>query len=260
VRAIEDAAHLRGYGLLLCNAADDPHRELAYLNLLLERRVDGVIVASSRVTRRHAALLARSPVPVVLVNSEARGSGLPAITTDNRRAARLAAEHLLRLGHTSLAHVTAPAANAAAGLRLAGVRDALRAAGATDQLAIAMGDGHVEAGERAVLELLTRVPAVTAVACYNDLTAIGALRAARACGRRVPDDLSVVGFDDIDLAAWTDPPLTTVAQPTAEMGRLAVEHLASRLEAGAAADDGRSEVVHLPASLIERGSTAPSSR
>jgi DNA-binding LacI/PurR family transcriptional regulator len=259
-RAVEDAAHLHGYGLLLCNAADDPKRELAYLNLLLERRVDGVVVASSRVTRRHAALLARSPVPVVLVNSEARGSGLPAITTDNRRAARLAAVHLLSLGHTTIAHVTAPAANAAAGLRLAGVRDALRAAGVTGELAIAMGDGHVEGGERAVAELLADAPAVTAIACYNDLTAIGALRAARACGRRVPDDLSVVGFDDIDLAAWTDPPLTTVAQPTAEMGRLAVEHLAARLEAGAAADGGGPEVVHLPATLVQRGSTAPPSR
>jgi DNA-binding LacI/PurR family transcriptional regulator len=257
VRAVEDAAHLRGYGLLLCNAADDPQRELAYLNLLLERRVDGVVIASSRVTRRHAALLARSPVPVVLVNSEARGSGLPAITTDNRRAARLAAEHLLRLGHTNLAHVTAPAVNAAAGLRLAGVRDAMRAARAPSELAIAMGDGHVEAGERAVAELLARVPGLTAIACYNDLTAIGALRAARACGRRVPADLSVVGFDDIDLAGWTDPPLTTVAQPTAEMGRLAVEHLASRLEPGAPSADQRSEVVHLPAVLVERGTTAP---
>lgn len=257
VRAVEDAAHELGYGLLLCNAADDPQRELAYINLLLERRVDGVVVASSRVTRRHAALLARSPVPVVLVNSEARGSGLPAITTDNRRAARLAAEHLLRLGHTVLAHVTAPPVNAAAGLRLAGVRDALRAAGTPTELAIVMGDGHVEAGERAVAELLARAPAVTAIVCYNDLTAIGALRAARAAGRRVPADLSIVGFDDIDLAGWTDPPLTTVAQPTAEMGRRAVEHLAARLEAGATSIDDGSVIIHLPAVLVERGSTAP---
>lgn len=150
MRAVEDAAHALGYGLLLCNAADDLVRELTYLNLLLERRVDGIVVASSRVTRRHAALLARAPIPVVLVNSEAPRSGLPAIDTFHRRGARMATEHLLVLGHRVLGHVTAPAANAAAGLRLGGVRDAIRAAGIeAESLHVAEGDGHVASGERA---------------------------------------------------------------------------------------------------------------
>src|SRR6266550_783449 len=157
VRAVEDAAHERGFAVLLCNATDDPRRELAYINLLLERRVDGIVVAASRVGARHAALLARAPVPVVLVNSEAPRSGLPAVTSDNRGGARVAAEHLIALGHRRIGHITAPASNAAAAARLLGVRDALRRAGiAPDRLELAQGDGRVAGGERAMTELLGR--------------------------------------------------------------------------------------------------------
>ena len=255
VRAVEDAAHELGYGLLLCNAADDPRRELAYLDLLLERRVDGIVVASSRVTRRHAARLAAAPTPVVLVNSEAPGSGLAAITTAHRRGARLVTEHLLALGHRVIGHVTAPRANAAAGLRLAGVRDAMRLRGVQpDDLHIAVGDGHVAGGQFAAEALLV-VDGLTALVCYNDLTAFGALRAVRAAGLSVPEDISVVGFDDIDLAAWTDPPLTTVRQRTAEMGRWAVKRLAAQLSSTASADGPAT--VHLAPELVVRDSTAP---
>jgi LacI family transcriptional regulator len=261
VRAVEDAAHERGYALLLCNAADDPHRELSYLNLLLERRVDGIVVASSRATRRHAELLGRAPVPVVLVNSAAPRSGLPAVDADHRRGARMAGEHLLGLGHTVIGHVSAPATNAAARLRLAGLRDALRAAGRpATALHVAVGDGHVAGGEAAALALL-EVPGLSALACYNDLTAIGALRAVRAAGRRVPHDVSVVGFDDIDLAAWTDPPLTTIRQPIAEMSRWAVMRLATdigrRRDGATPPRPIRARAIHLRPELVERGSSAP---
>jgi LacI family transcriptional regulator len=255
VRAVEDAAHERGFAVLLCNATEDPRRELAYINLLLERRVDGIIVAASRVGARHAALLARAPVPVVLVNSEAPRSGLPAITSDNRGGARLAAEHLIGLGHRRIGHITAPPANAAAALRLRGVRDAVHRAGiAADELQLAEGDGHVAGGERAMSELLSRAPAVTGVVCYNDLTAIGALRAVAAAGCSVPGDISLVGFDDIDLAQWTDPPLTTIAQQKAEMGRWAFARLAEPGSMAGAGDDART--IRLATRLVVRASTA----
>jgi LacI family transcriptional regulator len=260
VRAVEDAAHARGYGILLCNAADEPQRELAYLDLLLDRRVDGIIVASSRATRRHAALLAGAPIPVVLVNSEVPGAGLPAIGTAHRRGARLATEHLLQLGHRIIGHITAPPTNEAVQLRYAGIRDGLRAAGLPPGvLHVAEGDGHVTGSQRAA-ELLLAVPGLTALICYNDLSAIGALRAVRAVGRHVPQDVSVVGFDDIDLAAWTDPPLTTIRQHTAEMGRWAVERLAAALQAGSVVGsdlEGPSRAIHLAPELVVRGSTAP---
>lgn len=143
----------RTLGLLVTDIENHSFRR----SCALERRVDGIVVASSRVTRRHAALLARAPIPVVLVNSEAPRSGLPAIDTFHRRGARMATEHLLVLGHRVLGHVTAPAANAAAGLRLGGVRDAIRAAGIeAESLHMAEGDGHVAGGERAAEKLQRR--------------------------------------------------------------------------------------------------------
>jgi len=259
VRAVEDAAHERGIAVLLCNATDDPQRELAYINLLLERRVDGIIVAASRVGSRHAALLERAPVPVVLVNSEAPRSSLPAITSDNRGGARQAAEHLINLGHRRIGHITAPRTNAAAAARLLGVRDALRRAALDpDQLAVAEGDGHVAGGERAMSELLERTPAPTAVVCYNDLTAIGAIRAVARTGRSVPEDISLIGFDDIELAQWTDPPLTTIAQPKQEMGAWAFARLA--ISEDGPRRDARTGTVRLPTSLVVRASTAPPRR
>jgi LacI family transcriptional regulator len=252
VRAVEDAAHERGYAVLLCNATDDPGRELAYINLLLERRVDGIIVAASQVPSRHAALLGRARIPVVLVNCEAPGSGLASITSDNPGGARMATEHLLSLGHRHIGHITAPHANAAAALRLGGVRGAMRAAGIGEEsLVVSEGDAHVAGGERATRELLERAPLTTAIVCYNDLTAIGALRALRALGCLVPGDFSVLGFDDIDLAKWTDPPLTTIAQQKGEMGRWAVALLADAASNGHHSASTR----RLTTSLVLRGST-----
>jgi len=259
VRAVEDAAHERGFAVLLCNATDDPRRELAYINLLLERRVDGIIVAASRVGARHAALLERAPVPVVLINSEAPRSSLPAITSDNRAGGRQAAEHLINLGHRLIGHITAPRTNAAAAARLLGVRDAMRSAGMDpDQLAVAEGDGHVAGGERAMWELLGRTLAPTAVFYYNDLTAIGAIRAVARSGRSVPKDISLVGFDDIELAQWTDPPLTTIAQPKQEMGAWAFARIAISDDGGGRA--ARTGTVRLPTSLVVRASTATAQR
>jgi LacI family transcriptional regulator len=253
VRSVEEAAHERGYGIVLCNAGDDPDRELAYLELLLERRVDGIIVASSRASRRMVEGFHRSAVPVVLVNSGAAGSGLPSIDTAHRHGARAAAEHLLHLGHRRIGHISAPGWNAAAAPRLAGVRDALRHAHLdADELLVAEGDGHVEGGARACGQLIAE-GGVTAIACYNDLSAIGALRALRSAGLRVPRDVSVVGFDDIEMASWTDPPLTTIRQPTARMGRWAVAQLTD----ADSADRLEPAVVHLEPELVVRGSTAP---
>lgn len=250
VSAIEAEAVRRGYGLVLCNTSGDAARELAALDLLVERRVDGIMIASSRAMRRHARLLRGIGVPVVLVNS-GRVDRLPSIDTAQRRGGRLAAEHLLALGHRRLAHITAPRTNAAAAQRLAGVRDAVRAADA-GSLVVVEGDSHVEGGAGAAADALAEE--VTGIVCYNDLTAIGALRAVRSAGWQVPVDVSIVGFDDIEMAAWTDPPLTTVRQPTELMGRWAVKRLI-RL----ATDPGTPEVpsVHLDPVLVVRGSTAP---
>lgn len=261
VRAVEDAARDEGYALLLCNAADDPERESGYLDLLVDRRVDGVIIAASSLGHRHREWLADPPLPVVLVNSVARGVRLPSIASDNAAGGAIAVRHLIELGHRRLAALTAGPRNTDAPARLAGVRRAMVKAGLEpDGLVVARGDAGVIGGQAAMDEILVRDPAVTGVVAYNDLMAIGAMRAIRAGGRRVPGDVSVVGFDDVDIAAFVDPPLTTVAQSIGALGRWAVARLIERLAAGSA--DGAVDTdlpprILLPVRLEVRGSTAP---
>ena len=162
----------------------------------------------------------------------------------------MATEHLIALGHRRIGHISAPAEHPAAGLRRRGVRDALRAAGIGEPH-LAIGDGGVTGGASAAEALLAA--GITGIVAYNDLTAIGALRALRRAGIGVPEDVSVVGFDDIDLAAWTDPPLTTIRQPIDELGRSAVDHLLDLLGGGR---PGAATTVLEP-SIVVRDSTAP---
>ena len=260
VAAVEDAAWEHGLRIILCNGARDPRREADYLALLQDGRVDGLIVAAGHVTDAYAAQLARSAVPVVIVNSERADLGVPTIGSDNRIGGRLAAEHLLGLGHTRVAVVTGPTERADSAERVEGVLEALEEAGiGRDDVPVILGVGAPGTGGGSVGELLAQRPDITGLVCYNDVTAIEVIRALRAGGRRVPEQVSVVGFDDIDAAAWVEPPLTTVVQQKAEMGRWAVRRLVESI-AGAASGAGAPERVVLPVSLRVRGSTGPAPR
>jgi DNA-binding LacI/PurR family transcriptional regulator len=265
VQAADQAARSLGYSILLGSAAYDEQRARHYLDLMVDRRVDGMIVASSQIAASSYQWLLASPVPVVVLNAEPGDLPVPLITSDNRAGARIAAEHLLGLGHRRLAYVRGLASFSADVPRLEGFRAACVAGGlvAGDWLELD-GDGQVEGGERAANELLALRAGTTAVACYNDTTAIGVLRALRTAGVAVPADISVVGCDDISAASWVTPALTTVAQQKAEMGRLAVERLASMLAVGTGwpdgagtATDGPPEAVRLPMILKLRESTGP---
>jgi LacI family transcriptional regulator len=251
VRSVEDAARAAGFSVLLCNAADDPDREASYLDLLVDRRVDGLIIAASSLGVRQGEWLMAPPIPVVLVNTEAPGSGLPTITSDNAGGGRIATEHLLGLGHSRFGYLMPPPRNVDAPARLAGVRAALTDAGCPPEaLAIAHGDALVGGGEMAAIDLLEHAARTTAIVAYNDLMAIGALRALRQHGRRVPMDVSVVGFDDVAVAEYVDPALTTISQRTEEMGRWAVERLVGD-------DEIEPPPVRLPVDLHVRDSTGP---
>jgi LacI family transcriptional regulator len=255
VRSVEDAARASSFSVLLCNAADDPEREAAYLELLVDRRVDGLIIAASSLGVRHREWLASAPIPVVLVNTAAPDVGLPAIMSDNELGGRMATEHLLALGHRRFGYLMPPPRNVDAPARVAGVRAALAAAGLPPEaLTTSYGEALVGGGERAVADVLDRAPETTAIVAYNDLMAIGALRALRRLDRRVPGDASVVGFDDVALAAYVDPPLTTITQRTDEMGRWAVAELTGGGNGSAPAP------IRLPVDLQVRGSTGPAPR
>ena len=267
VRAVEDAAIGEGYAILLCNADEDPEREASYLDFLVERRVDGIIVAASTIGSRQGEWLSRAPLPVVLVNTGSAGVDLPSIASDNRGGGRAAARHLLGLGHRRFGYLMPPPRNLDAPDRLGGVRDALTEAGlAADDpatLAIVLGPATVTGGEAAMDRLLDGpTPAPSGVVAYNDLMAIGAMRAIRRRGLRVPDDISLVGFDDVAFAAYVEPGLTTLRQETAEMGRWAVATLtegiaARRSDIEAAGPKVRPENRVVPVHLEVRGSTGP---
>jgi LacI family transcriptional regulator len=264
VRSVEDAARDLGYAILLCNAADDPEREAGYLDLLVDRWVDGVVIAASSLGGRHREWLADAHLPIVLVNSTDPEIGLPSIASDNRAGGALAVRHLAELGHERFGLITAPPRNIDGPHRLAGAREALRVAGIDgDRVLVAADEAGVAGGERTAADILDRDRRVTALVAYNDLMAIGAMRAVRAAGLRIPTDVSVVGFDNVDLAAYVDPPLTTVAQATSQMGHWAVTELAAELadrataRAGGGSEAAERPTPHviLPVWLEVRGST-----
>ncbi|MBA3235462.1 MAG: LacI family DNA-binding transcriptional regulator [Chloroflexi bacterium] len=265
VRAVEDAAHERGYAVVLCNAADDPEREAFYLDLLVERRMDGVIIASSRLAGRHRRWLRNPPLPVVMVNATTP-LGPPSVKSDDRGGGDLAAAHLIELGHQRLAVLTPGRRYPDAAPRLAGVRAGIRTRQAGVTLAVATGVPTIAGGASAMTDLLEVQGGVkggvTGVIAYNDLMAIGAMRTIRGAGCRIPDDISVVGFDDIDVAKWTEPPLTTVAQSVGKLGGLAVERLTSGLHQPVAGNADRAAIarhdqVVVPVHLEIRASTGP---
>jgi LacI family transcriptional regulator len=258
VRVIDDAVCRRKQAILLGNSGEVPEREADYLDLLTERRVDGIIIASSALSRRHADWLRKAEIPVVLINTDAGGGILPSILSDNWAGSRAAVEYLVAIGHREIGIVAGSIDNVATAQRVQGAIDGLAAAGLADHRVV-HGDGHIASGAMALDELLDRWPETTAIVCHNDLMALGAVGRARSRGLRVPTDISIVGFDDIDLARFLDPPLTTLAQDVAAMGEWAVQRLAAELaarEAGHAPwSSGSRDVVHLPVNLQIRGST-----
>ena len=256
VQAADQAARTLGYSILLGSAAYDEQRAMHYLDLMVDRRVDGLIIASSQLSRESWQRLISSPVPVAVVNAEATDLPVTLVTSENAAGTRLAVDHLVGLGHRRIAYIGGADTFTADAPRSKGFRDACRDAGlAPGDTPELRGDGQFEGGERATEALLAQRSDITALVCYNDMTAIGAFRALRSAGRRVPEDVSVVGYDDISAASWVVPALTTIAQQKAEMGRRAVEHVA------AAIDDPERlrtpEVIRLPVSLRIRESTGP---
>ena len=253
VQAADVAARTIGYTMLLGSAAYDQDRAQLYMHLMVDRRVDGIIIASSQLRPANVAWLLSAPVPAVAVNAEPGDLRIPVIGSDNEGGSRQAVEHLVALGHRQIAYIRGAPDFTATLPRFAGFRQAAAAAGIADEDAPAFpGEGQVESGERAAREILATHKDVTAVVCYNDLTAIGVLRTLRAAGCRVPLDISVVGCDDIAAASWVAPTLTTMAQQKSEMGRLAVDTLVAAIDRQPSPG-----TIRLPMLLRERESSGP---
>jgi len=232
IRGIEDSCYAAGFSVILCNSDDDPHKQATYVRLLSEKQVDGLIVLSSGSDAGLLQSLRSATMPLVLVDREIEGLESDLVEVNHESGGVLATEHLLQLGHRRIACIAGPAGLSSARERVQGYRQALARAGlAVDETLLRHADFTSAGGFDAMTSLLARPGPhrPTAVFASNDLMAIGALCAVASQGLRMPQDLSVIGFDDIALAAHSNPPLTTIAQPKQQTGELAARLLLQRL-------------------------------
>ncbi len=255
-QAIERGLFAHGYQAVICSSAENAEHEARYVSTLLAQRVDGVIVASARAEPSAAfARLESAGVPLVAVDRDLPGLAQAVVAADHRAGGELMARHLVGLGHRAIAIIGAPAHSLPVQLRLEGVLAALAYADIAPRL-IRTGEDHAFAATQGLARAaLASAPDVTALIGLSDIAAIGALHAAREAGRRVPEDLSVIGFDDTPEAAYMQPGLTTVRQPVNEVGRLAATRMLA-LIAGTPCPPRD----QLPVALVMRGSSAAAPR
>jgi LacI family transcriptional regulator len=253
IAGAEVEARKHGYFFMLGSTERNPQDEPEYIRLLTERHVAGILFArpSTEPDDRHLLGLLRDGVPVVTTAYYIPGADLTVVDVDNADGAQQATHYLLECGRRQVAMITGPATWKSVHDRTKGYNLALAAAGITlDPGLIAKGDWSYQSGYRAMGELLGRGVSFSAVFAQNDQMAIGAIRSLREAGRRVPDDVAVVGYDDIPVAEYCDPPLTTIRQPMQEVGKVATRLLIQAIEQPGM---DRGEVL-LKAELIRRRS------
>jgi DNA-binding LacI/PurR family transcriptional regulator len=257
VRGVYDKVLPANYSLFVAATNVDREREAAIVRSFREQRVDGILICSSRLGGLYRTLIAEQSLPIVLINNQAEGQYAYAVAHDDRRAAKDCVAHLIDIGHQRIGYLGNQRGGSTNADRLAGYHAAMTAAHvpvrATDVQHASTG--HPTASVEPIQTWLRQPDSErpTAIFCYNDLLAIGALRALKHAGLRVPDDISLVGFDDIDMAAYVDPPLTTFAQPKHALGYRAAEMMFHLLDRSA---DGAGPVM-LYGELIVRQSTRP---
>ena len=255
LRGIEDQLETGGYTPLMANTDNDPERELHDLQTMRARQVDGIIAATARRDHRlHDALL-EAGLELVLVNRRQEELPVSSATADDRLGMRLAVEHLLSLGHTRIAHLAGPLDYSTGLDRHDSFLETMRAAGIEpDPQLILLAEAFTESeGTRLCAELMDRDDRFTAIAAANDLLALGCLDVFAERGRRCPEEISVVGFNDMPFAARFQPPLTTIHIPHYEIGKAAGELMLERLQDG----DSPPREVRLEPHLVVRESTAP---
>jgi LacI family repressor for deo operon, udp, cdd, tsx, nupC, and nupG len=253
LQGIEDAAHREGQAVLFGDTQHDEKREERYAMMLQRKEADGLIFLGHRLPKI-ASEMVRTAAPgcAPVVNGCEYNARLriPSVHIDNVAAAFEAMDHLYSLGHRRVGIVTGPLVSPLSRDRLRGAATRARDEGAEHEFVVMHGDFSIESGAVAGERLFDRAERPTAVFCFNDEMAIGVLEAARRRGLRVPQDLSIVGFDDIRFARHMDPPLTTIAQPMREIGEGTVRLLLDILNGKTVPTS-----VTLPHSLVVRGST-----
>jgi len=251
---VEDYARASGYSLILYNTHSDLAREKDYIQMAIQRGIDGLLFVATKDEMHGLAALEKANIPVVAIDRIPDDYTGPAVTLDNIKTGQLVAEHLLNLQHVRFAHISGPLDLRLSRERMAGFREMIEARGLDPGPAIAGDDDwSCESGYRAMRELLQTNPLPTAVFAANDRMAIGAIRAITEIGLRIPQDISVVGVDDIELAAYQPTPLTTVRQSLVDIATLGIKIL---LDILAGEESIQTRIVCEP-HLIVRESTAP---
>lgn len=256
-KSVEQEAVERGYNLMLATTGFDADREARYLEMVASRAVDGIVYASGASVGITARASLSRGLPLVMVDEELEGVELRTIVSDNEAGGRIVADHLLELGHRRVleiqgAHQPVSSVHRSRGFASSWMREG-------GEVITTSGDYTADGGRAAVEEHLDRIRdrAVTAVFAHNDLMALGAVDALRSHGIRVPEDISVVGFDDISSTHYSVPRLTTVRQDVGALGRLAAQALLDSVEEKRPMAPERTV---LPVELVVRASTAEAAR
>lgn len=250
-RLLEDVFFSHGYNVIVCNTEQNPDKELTYLRLLQEKAVDAMVFVSTGGDAGAIETIRRQQIPCVLLDRDVHGLNLDRVIAENEPGAYMATRHLIDRGHRRIGMIAGPKGIAAADSRLVGYERAMNESSLPTR--IVQGDFQLESGYLGYRELRRNEPALTAVFAANDLMALGVLHGAAEDGVRCPKDLSVVGFDDIQLASYAVPALTTVRQPKDEIVNHAVNRLLLRIGKHPRQEPTRASFV---SELIVRKSTA----
>lgn len=256
-KGVEAVAREAGYLLLMGNTEDEAARDIEYFDMLRDGNADGMILMTGQMPADHQLLkVAADMVPVVVALEAIENSGLAHVQIDNREACRKAVRHLIDLGHRRIGHIAGPVPEILGRLRQEGYRRTMAEAGLTvSPQHEAVGDYSIQSGRVCCRRIFEAGDPPTALFCANDEMAFGAIGELRDMGLKVPDDVSVVGFDDIVMSDSFSPPLTTIRQPCTEIGQTAMTMLLDILSARLT----EPEIKLIPTELIVRGSTGPCS-
>ena len=252
VRAIEDVAHAAGFSAVLANADEDLDKEVRYLEVAAAERMAGVVLSPASSKHTRIDVLAERGIPVVTVDRRLSTADVDSVVVANRRAARQATEHLIAEGCRRIGFIAGPAETSTAADRLAGYRQALRAAGrSADPALVVPGGFRIEGGHEATAALLSQPHRPDGLVVANNLMTLGAMQCLIENAVNVPDEIAVVGFDDFAWATTLRPALTVVSQPIYDLGRQAAELLLRRI----GGEQFPARQVVLPTTLMVRGSS-----
>jgi LacI family transcriptional regulator len=254
-RGVEDTARARGYAVMFCSTYESEVDEREYVGVLIQRRVDGVLLVPAAGTGASLRLLQDHGMPVVVLDRHVPSVAVDEVRADSEAGAHAAVRHLIELGHRRIAVLTGPKAVSTAMDRVAGYRRALadESMGAESEQVI-YGEFNEASGFAMTRQILATRPRPTAIFAANNFIAFGAVRLIRDAGMSIPEDMSIVAFDDLPQGWVVDPFLTVISQPAYEIGRQAAELMLDRLSGDAPAEQ---RTIVLPSELIVRKSTAP---